>query len=321
MPSAPHRELPVIASSLVEDRATQRGEAVRQIRSALLELGCFVLQIEGAAPAIHAAIQQWRNLYAKPLDVKRACQSARDEESGWLRLRDEPVYMSHMKASEREAARCKEQFGCSGLEDAGRWPNDVACPGYRRDVSACARRLEGASRSLLASFEALLGQDPGFLRYAPGYLTLTSYPARLQVRSQAPTSDGGGAFGLQEHSDAVIFTLLRQTVAALEVKTTAGDWLPVPVLPEDSFLVIPGDWMELLTNGLIPAVRHRVLDIAHDREAIAFFQNVARMPIGPLRSFLVDGAGARYPTVDSDMPYAGGDAGVPRWQTRANAPS
>jgi isopenicillin N synthase-like dioxygenase len=74
---------------------------------------------------------------------------------------------------------------------------------------------------------------------------------------------------------------------------------------------------ELLTNGLIPAVRHRVREVESDRESVAFFQNVAPMPVGPLEHFVRDGAPVRYPTVSSAIPYAGGDSGVPRWKTHA----
>jgi len=80
-------------------------------------------------------------------------------------------------------------------------------------------------------------------------------------------------------------------------------------------VIAPGDWTELFTNGWIPAVRHRVMETAQSRMSLAFFQNVAPMPVGPLARFVGAGEAARYPTVASDIDYVGGESGVPRWQT------
>ena len=77
--------------------------------------------------------------------------------------------------------------------------------------------------------------------------------------------------------------------------------------------------MELFSNGAIPATRHRVLELGDDREAVVFFQNVAPMRVGPLARYLRNGEKARYPTVNSDIPYTDGAAGVPRWQAHASA--
>lgn len=306
--------LRVVSSSQVGDPATQRDRTAETIRAALEETGCFVLRIEGAGGAIEAATRQWRHFYAQPDAIKSTCKAQRDEGGGWLKLRDEPVYMSHMSAGERDALRCKEQFGCGADEHAGRWPSEQAFPDFRRDMLRCAQLLSQSTRALLGSFEAMLGQEPDFLRYEPGYLALTSYPG---TAPQSAAAESEVEVGLQEHSDAVIFTLLGQTAEALQVKTPRGDWLRVPVLPNGSFLVIPGDWIELFTNGRIPAARHRVLNLAEDREAVAFFQNVASMQVGPLEAFLGEGEEPRYPTVDSAIPYSQGDAGVPRWHAHS----
>lgn len=315
-----HSELPVVSSLLLEapGNQQQRQSTIALIRTALAEVGCFVLHIEGVGSTVDAATWQWRRFYALPDATKQACRAERDEGGGWLQLRDEPVYMSHMDASELDAGRCKEQFGCQANTDHGLWPREPTSPGFRRDVSACADRLGESARELLAGFESLLGQEPGFLRHEPGYLTLTSYPGSSAHTPGRDDAERRAEVGLSEHSDAVVFTMLGQTAAALQVKA-GGDWLTVPVLAADCFLVIPGDWMELFSNGAIPATRHRVLELADDREAVVFFQNVAPMRVGPLAHFLRDGEKARYPTVNSDIPYTHGAAGVPRWQIHTSA--
>ena len=321
-----HSKLPIVSSSLVEAPTSphERQSTVEWICTALAEVGCFVLRIEGAGPTIDAATRQWRQFYALPDSAKQICRAERDEGGGWMRLRDEPLYMSHMNASELDARRCKEQFGCEANADIdtdtdqgpGLWPSEDTSPGFRRDVSACADRLGQAARGLLGCFETVLGQEPGFLRHEPGYLSLNSYPGALPNTRGIGEAERRAEIGLGEHSDAVVFTMLRQTTAALQVKA-GGNWLTVPVLDDGCFLVIPGDWLELFSNGAIPATRHRVLELAEDRESVLFFQNVAPMPVGPLAHFLRGGEKARYPTVNSDIPYVDGAAGVPRWQAHA----
>jgi isopenicillin N synthase-like dioxygenase len=314
-----HSNLSVVSSMQVEALTSpqERQSSVELIRAALVDVGCFVLRIEGAGSVVDAATRQWRRFYALPNSTKQLCRAEAEEGGGWSQLRDEPVYMSHMNASELEASRCKEQFCCQANTDHGLWPRENTSPEFRREVSACADRLGESARALLAHFETLLGQEPGFLRHEPGYLTLTSYPGSSPSTARQGEAKGSDEIGLGEHSDAVVFTMLRQTAAALQVHAS-GDWQTVPVLDDDCFLVIPGDWMELFSNGAIPAIRHRVLELAHDREAVVFFQNVAPMRVGPLAHFLRCGEKARYPTVNSDIPYTDGAAGVPRWQTHTS---
>ncbi|MCH7600795.1 MAG: hypothetical protein IH973_13655 [Myxococcales bacterium] len=114
-----HSKLPIVSSSLVEAPTSprERQSTVEWIRTALAEVGCFVLRIEGAGPTIDAATRQWRQFYALPDSAKQICRAERDEGGGWMRLRDEPLYMSHMNASELDARRCKEQFGCEANTD------------------------------------------------------------------------------------------------------------------------------------------------------------------------------------------------------------
>jgi isopenicillin N synthase-like dioxygenase len=320
----PLSELPEITSSLIEAptphgmNPAEPSSAIGDLRVALMEAGCFVLRVEGAGAAVRSATEQWRRFYALPDSVKQTCKTESEERGGWLRLRDHPVYASHMSSSEQLATRCKEQFGCQAHSQNDCWPGDEICPGFRSDISACAERLNDVADRLLARFGELLGQEASFLLREPGYLTFTSYPATRPAATAQDEGVGLSGIGLGEHSDASVFTMLRQTVPGLQIKLH-GEWRTVPLLDDDSLLVIPGDWMELFTNGAIPAIRHRVLDHSDDREALVLFQNVAPMRVGPLESFIQPGTKPHYPSVKSDIPYIDGDLGVPRWQAYVDA--
>ena len=229
---------------------------------------------------------------------------------GWLPMREAPVYMSHMDEQELNAVDYKQQFGCGVDGSATLWPSDAECPGFGVDIRCCVGWIETLAKRLLAGFERVLGVEPDFFRYQPGHLTLSAYPSRLSGGSEIQPS-----FGLHEHSDASVFTLLTQRERALQIRLIDGSWSTVPALGDDDLLVLPGDWMELWTNGVVPAVRHRVCDTAYERFSLAFFQSVSAMSIGPLDAFISAHNPERYPTVNSDIPYAGGKSGAPRWQT------
>jgi isopenicillin N synthase-like dioxygenase len=285
--------------------------ANRRVEAALLQPGYLTLT-GNRLQCVRAALSGWRDFTALPIDVRRRYHhSVRVGETagGWSLMREHPVYTSHMSESEMESLEPKQEYGFSVRTERTLWPEEEVSPGFAESVKATATLFDSIARALLGVFERVLGQEPGFLRYEPGYLALKHYPGR-------PLGEGDARdAGLQEHSDAVVFTMLTQDAESLQIKCRDGTWLTVPADPGGSLLVIPGDWMELFTNGLIPAVRHRVMDTEQSRTSLAFFQNVAPMSVGPLETFVANSNPPRYPSVSSDIDYVGGNSGVPRWQT------
>jgi len=283
------------------------------ILAAFDSVGCFVVEGEPPGAAIETGLESWYRFKTLPEKLKMAYHHSVKRcgaKGGWLPMREAPVYMSHMDEDELHANEFKQQFGCGMELSATLWPSETECPGFSKGVQQCLKWIDGVSRHLLAGFERVLGESPGFFRYQPGYLTFSAYPARIRDQEGVRQS-----FGLHEHSDATVFTLLTQREQALQIKLANGDWSSVPVLNRDDLLVLPGDWMELWTNGVVSAVRHRVCDTPYDRYSLAFFQSVTSMMIGPLDTFVSDEKPIRYPYVDSDMPYGGGESGAPRWKT------
>ncbi|KAJ4777821.1 2-oxoglutarate (2OG) and Fe(II)-dependent oxygenase superfamily protein [Rhynchospora pubera] len=66
-------------------------------------------------------------------------------------------------------------------------------------------------------------------------------------------------FGLKPHADASAMTilLLDKEVAGLQVRKNA-EWVDVPVFP-DSLLVVIGDGIEIMSNGIFKSPIHRVV--------------------------------------------------------------
>lgn len=288
-----------------------RAAIARDVEAALMDNG-YLMLTGSPLQCVGKALSSWEVFTALPIDIRRRFHHAvrrGNATGGWSLMREHPVYSSHMGDAEMNSGEPKQEYGFSVQTDRTLWPDDRVSPDFATDVATIAALCDGVSRALLNAIETVLGQEPGFLLYEPGYVALKHYPGQ-------PLDDGGAQdAGLHEHSDAVVFTMLAQSVESLQIKCRDGSWLTVPADPGACLLVIPGDWMELFTNGQIPAVRHRVMDTQVPRTSLAFFQNIAPMTVGPLDRFVDDDNPPAYPSVSSDIDYVGGESGVPRWQT------
>jgi isopenicillin N synthase-like dioxygenase len=142
------------------------------------------------------------------------------------------------------------------LHGANLWPEAV--PELRSAVEAWLGGAVAAAEAIMRGMALALGLDAD--HFAAG---LTRNPTLLfrifHYPSQQPNSDE--SFGVGEHSDYGLLTLLAQDdKGGLEVRTRDG-WIDVP--PRDDALVINiGDMFERLTRGRFRSAPHRVVNRA-----------------------------------------------------------
>ncbi|CAN6359171.1 unnamed protein product [Urochloa humidicola] len=110
--------------------------------------------------------------------------------------------------------------------------------------------------------------------------------------------EGCGVTGFGEHTDPQIISVLwSNCVAGLQIKLPDGTWVPVPPDPE-SFFVIVGDSLEVLTNGRFRSVKHRVVapaEGAGSRLSVIYFGGTApSQRIAPLPQLMRDGDQSLY---------------------------
>lgn len=141
------------------------------------------------------------------------------------------------------------------LHGANLWPDAV--PALRPVVEAYVAGATRAGEALMRGMALSLGLRAD--HFAKG---LTRDPTLLFRIFHYPAVDAtqeDGAFGVGEHSDYGLLTLLAQDdKGGLEVRTREG-WIDVPPLG-DALVINVGDMFERLTRGRFRSAPHRVFN-------------------------------------------------------------
>ena len=181
----------------------------------------------------------------------------------------------------------------AGLPLHGRnlFPRQV--PALREAVLAYLDAMTRLSQAVLAGVALSLGLDAGY--FARGY---TARPTVLfRVFRYPPEPPGEAGWGVGEHTDYGLLTLLAQDArGGLQVRTPGG-WIDAPPV-EGTFVANIGDMLDRLTGGWYRSTPHRVRNSSgRDRLSFPFFFDpdfTAAIPPLPGRA-------------------AAGDGGHPRW--------
>jgi isopenicillin N synthase-like dioxygenase len=135
------------------------------------------------------------------------------------------------------------------------WPDEL--PEFRDNTLALYDALEASAHKMLAAISEYLGQPKDFIpskaQDGNSIIRIIHYPV-------CDGFDEPGQMRAAEHEDINLITLLpAATDSGLEILTRDGEWLPVPSL-EGQLIVDTGDMMKRLTNDVIPATTHRVVN-------------------------------------------------------------
>lgn len=151
------------------------------------------------------------------------------------------------------------------LHGANLFPDEPAALGPL--VLELLDRLTELGQGVLELVALGLGLERGWFREH-----LTADPTILfRIFHYPPASEvPDAAWGVQEHTDYGLLTLLAQDdVGGLEVRTPEG-WVEVPPVP-DSFVCNLGDMLERVTGGAYRSTPHRVRRPARGRLSFPFF--------------------------------------------------
>jgi isopenicillin N synthase-like dioxygenase len=269
--------LPVVDVAPLRARAAgaDRARAAEAIGSACRELGFFyaighgierelVLRLRAAA----------RRFFALPEASKRAISMERGGRAwrGWFPLGGE---LTSGAPDHKEGlyfgAEPKPGDARAGapLHGANLFPAEV--PELRVAVLEFISAAERAGQAVLEGLALALGLEAGYFR-----AQYTAKPTTLfRVFRYPPAPSGATGWGVGEHCDYGLLTLLDQDeISGLQVRTPTG-WIDVPPL-EGSLVCNLGDMLDRLTSGELRSTPHRVRNASgRDRIALAFFLDPA----------------------------------------------
>jgi isopenicillin N synthase-like dioxygenase len=174
------------------------------------------------------------------------------------------------------------------------WPDEL--PAFRPTFEQLFEALDATGRTLLRALAPKLGLDSGhfdpLVRFGTSILRVLHYP---------PVADdvAPGCVRSAAHEDINFLTIMVAAKGAgLEILDRDGSWLPVETDPTN-LIVDSGDMLQRLTNGVIPATTHRVVNPQGpnvSRYSMPFFMHPASdVPLDVLPSCIGDGA--RYPPI------------------------
>lgn len=151
------------------------------------------------------------------------------------------------------------------------WPNDPE--DFRATFEALFQALHETGYTLMQALAPQLGLPRGY--FDP---ILTGGPSLLRLLHYPPVPGGvaPGSMRAAAHEDINFLTILVAAQGAgLELLDRDGRWLPVET-PPDNLIVDSGDMLARLTNGVIPATTHRVVNpgaVNTSRYSMPFFMH------------------------------------------------
>jgi isopenicillin N synthase-like dioxygenase len=148
------------------------------------------------------------------------------------------------------------------LHGANLWPEQPDA--LRHAVLDYMAAVCAAAQAVLTGIALSLGLEADWFR-----LHYTADPTVLfRIFRYPPQADGEGGWGVGEHTDYGLLTLLLQDeVPGLQVRTPDG-WVEAPPLP-GTLVCNLGDMLDRLTGGLYRSTPHRVRN-AGGRERFSF---------------------------------------------------
>ena len=282
---------PLFGPGVAAGRARVAGKIARACKA----YGFFYLVGHGIGLNVLRALEEEsRRFFALPLDAKMAISMARggrawrgyfpvggELTSGRPDLK-EGLYLGTDLAPDHPRVRAGVP-----MHGANLWPADP--PGLKAAAGAYMDAAAHAAAVLMEGVSLSLGLDAKyFARAYTGEPTVLfrifHYPA-----TGSADADWSQCWGVGEHTDYGLLTLLAQDCyGGLQVKTPGG-WIEAPPI-EGALVCNIGDMLERLTGGRYKSTPHRVRNVSgHDRLSFPlFFDPDFMAPMHPLPAVATD---------------------------------
>ena len=263
-----------------------RAQIARAIDTACRDYGFFYITGHGITPATFTALESAaRTFFALPPTEKARIGMDHGGRAwrGWFPLHGE---LTSGAPDGKEGLYLGEELGPEDRRVVANWPLHganlwpAAVPELRPAVEAWTTAATRAAHALASGMAQALGLDPDY--FTRHY---TADPTILFRIFRYPPGETG--FGVGEHTDYGLLTLLAQdSHGGLEIRTPSG-WLSAPPMP-GALIVNIGDMLDRLTGGVWRSTPHRVVNASgHERLSWPlFFDPAFDAVVEPLPGFL-----------------------------------
>jgi isopenicillin N synthase-like dioxygenase len=246
-----------------------RADVAKRIAAACRDSGFFYATGHGVADDVLARLDAAsRRFFALPRAAKEKIAMERGGAAwrGWFPLEGE---LTSGKPDQKEGLYLGTELGPDHprvragwpLHGANFWPAEV--PDLRRAVEDFMSAATRAGHALMEGIALALGLEADY--FARAY---TAEPTILFRIFHYPAHRGADDWGVGEHTDYGLLTLLAQDAqGGLQVKTPRG-WIAAPPLPGTLVCNI-GDMLDRLTGGWFRSTPHRVRNVS-GRDRLSF---------------------------------------------------
>lgn len=264
------QQLPVIdVSPLLSGPEPARRAAAEAIGAACRDLGFFYASGHAIAPATLTQLAEAsQRFFALPVAEKMKIAMARGGRA-WRGFFPVGGELTSGKPDIKEGLYFGEELGPDDprvkaglpLHGANLFPDAV--PELGSLVLQFMRDAERSAHAIMEGVALSLGLEAQYFRRA-----LTAQPTLLFRIFHYPASTAAEGWGVGEHTDYGLLTLLAQDeIGGLQVKTPNG-WIEAPPIPGTLVCNI-GDMLDRLTGGAYRSTPHRVLN-ASGRSRLSF---------------------------------------------------
>lgn len=272
-------QLPIININALIGESNDRRSVAEQIRKACCDCGFFYVTGHGVDEALQERLETLsRQFFAQPLETKMEIRMALGGRAwrGYFPVGDE---LTSGQPDLKEGIYFGAELGEDNpLVKAGtpmHGPNlfPANIPLFRETVLDYMAEMTRLGHTLMAGIAMSLGLEESYFakRYTADPLTLFrifNYPK--------PEANKASAWGVGEHTDYGILTILKQDASGgLQVKSKAGwpdsEWVAAPPI-ENTFVCNIGDMLDRMTGGWYRSTPHRVRNqYSRDRLSFPFF--------------------------------------------------
>jgi isopenicillin N synthase-like dioxygenase len=267
-------DLPIIDVNPLRFASTDRREVARQIRGACEDTGFFYVVGHAVDEQLQLQLEELsRQFFSQDIEAKLAIDMSKGGNAwrGYFPLGGE---LTSGKPDLKEGLYFGAELDSSHplvkvrtpMHGPNLFPSNI--PRLRETVLEYMNEMTKLGHALMTGIALSLDLDQNYFadRYTSDPLILFrifNYPARR--------SSGDESWGVGEHTDYGVLTILKQDLSGgLQVKSRSG-WIDAPPIA-GSFICNIGDMLDRMTGGLYRSTPHRVRNPAdHDRLSFPFF--------------------------------------------------